>query len=55
MAVQLLRSAFARQTLIEQDAIRFIEYHLERNRIAQESHRNSWLLKHKREKPEVLL
>lgn len=57
MAVQLLRSAFARQRLIEQDAIRFIEYHLERNRIAQsqESHRNSWLPKHKRAKPEVLL
>lgn len=55
MAVQLLRSAFARRTLTEQDAIRLIEYHFDRNRIAHESHRKSWLQKHKRAKPEVLL
>ncbi|NLX99551.1 MAG: hypothetical protein GXY83_25735 [Rhodopirellula sp.] len=55
MAVQLLRSTFARRTLTEQDAIRLIEYHFDRNRIAHESHRKSWLLKHKRTKPEVLL
>jgi SRSO17 transposase len=55
MAVQLLRSAFARRTLTEEDAIRLIEYHLDRNDIAHKSHRKSWLQKHKRAKPEVLL
>ncbi len=55
MAVQLLRSAFARRMLTEDDAIRLIEYHLDRNRIAHDSHRKSWLAKHNRAKPEVLL
>jgi len=32
-----------------------VEYHLQRNRTAHDSHRKSWLQKHKRIKPEVLL
>jgi hypothetical protein len=55
MALRLLRSAFARPRLGPDEAIHLIEYHLERNRVAHESHRKSWLQKHKRIKPEVLL
>jgi SRSO17 transposase len=55
MALRLLRSAFARPRLTEEDAIELVEYHLDRNRTAHESHRKTWLQKHKRIKPEVLL
>src|SRR4030042_4274829 len=47
MALRLLRSAFAQPTLNEQEAIDLVDYHLERNRVAHESHRKSWLQKHK--------
>ena len=47
MALNLLRSAFARPHLSEDDAIRLMEYHLQRNHQATESHRKSWLAKHK--------
>ena len=55
MAVRVLRSAFARGELTEEDAIRIVEYHRRRNRIASKSHRKSWLRKHKNVKPKVLL
>ena len=55
MALRLLRSAFARPKLTEEDAIGLVAYHLHRNHTARESHRKSWLRKHKRIKPEVLL
>lgn len=55
MALRLLRSAFARAKLTEEEAIEFVEYHLQRNHTARESHRKSWIRKHKRIKPEVLL
>jgi SRSO17 transposase len=55
MAVTLLRSAFARPTLSEEEASQLIDYHLERNRVAHDSHRKSWLEKHKNIDPEVLL
>jgi len=55
MALRLLRSAFARISLTEDDAIHLVEYHLERNRVARQSHGKSWLQRHKRVKPEVLL
>jgi len=55
MALCLLRSAFARRKLTDNQAIDLVEYHLRRNRIARDSHRKSWLRKHKRIKPEVLL
>jgi hypothetical protein len=55
LALRLLRSAFARPQLNTETAIDLVEYHLERNRVAYQSHRNSWLQKHKRIKPEVLL
>lgn len=55
MAVQLLRAAFAQPRLTEQDAIHLVEYHLQHNHAARESHRKSWLQNHQRIKPEVLL
>jgi len=55
MAVRVLQSAFARDRCTEDDAISMIEYHLRRNRAAHQSHRNSWLRKHKRRKLKTLL
>jgi SRSO17 transposase len=55
MAVRLLRSALARRRLTEDDAVRLMEYHLRRNRSARQSHRKTWLEKHKWLEPEVLL
>lgn len=55
MAVKVLQSAFARRELDEDDAANIIEYHLRRNHIAHESHRKSWLRKHKSTRLKVLL
>jgi hypothetical protein len=55
MAVKVLQSAFARRELNEDDAANIIEYDLRRNRIAHESHRKSWLRKHKHTRLKVLL
>jgi SRSO17 transposase len=55
MAVRVLQSAFAESDLNEDAAADLIEYHLRRNRTAHESHRKSWLRKHKRTKRKVLL
>jgi SRSO17 transposase len=55
MAVRVLRSAFAQSTLSEQGAIDLIDYHLDRNSVAHESHRKSWLVKHKRLTEDLLL
>lgn len=55
MAVRVLRSAFARRELTEDDAINLLEYHQRRNRIAWKSHRKSWLRKHKNTKAKALL
>ena len=55
MAVRVLQSAFARDRCTEDDAISIIEYHLRRNKAAHQSHRKSWLRKHKRTKAKPLL
>lgn len=55
MAMRVLRSAFARPTLNEQEAIDLIDYYRERNDVAHESHRKTWLAKHKRLAAKVLL
>ncbi len=55
MAVRVLQSAFARRDLHEEDAANIIDYHLRRNRTARQSHRKSWLRKHKRPKLKALL
>jgi SRSO17 transposase len=55
MALQVLQSAFARSKLSEDEASDLIDYHLARNRTAHDSHRKTWLQKHKRIKLETLL
>ena len=55
MALELMKATMSRPTLTETDAIRLTEYHLHRNRVARNSHRKSWLRKHKRVKPKPLL
>lgn len=55
MAVRILQSSFARPTLTEDDAVRIMEYHLRHNRAAHDSHRKSWLRKHKGKIPKALL
>jgi SRSO17 transposase len=55
LALRILRSAFARPSLSEDEAENIIDYHLERNRVAHDSHRKSWLAKHKRLAKKLLL
>jgi SRSO17 transposase len=55
MAVRILQSTFARDRCTEDDAITTIEYYLRRNEAAHQSHRKSWLHKHKRIKAKTLL
>jgi hypothetical protein len=55
MAMRVLRSAFARPTLSEQEAIDLIDYYRERNDVAHESHRKTWLEKHKQLAKKLLL
>jgi SRSO17 transposase len=55
LALRVLRSSFARPTLSEDEATDIIDYHIERNRVAHDSHRKSWLRKHKRLAKKLLL
>lgn len=55
MAVRVLQSVFARDHCTEDDAFSIIDYHLRRNQAAHQSHRKSWLRKHKRTKIKTLL
>ena len=55
MAMRVLRSAFAKPTLNDQEAIDLIDYYRERNHVAHESHRKTWLTKHKRLADKLLL
>jgi SRSO17 transposase len=43
MAVRLLASALPLPKLTEQDALEIVQYHLDRNRVAKNSHHKSWL------------
>ena len=45
-AVRLLRSALAERELSLEAAIRLVEYHIERNKIAKGSHDKAWLARH---------
>jgi hypothetical protein len=45
-SVRLLRSALAVPELGLEAAIRLVEYHIERNRIAKASHDKAWNAKH---------
>ena len=55
MAMRVLRSAFAKPTLSDQEAIDLIDYHRQRNDVAHESHRKTWLATHKRLGEKLLL
>ena len=55
MAMRVLRAAFARATLSEQEAIDLIDYYRDRNKVAHDSHRKSWLAKHKHLGKKLLL
>ena len=55
LAIRILRSSFARPSISEDEAVNIIDYHLERNRVAHDSHRKSWLAKHKRLAKKLLL
>jgi SRSO17 transposase len=55
MAMRVLRSAFAKPTLNDQEAIDLIDYYRERNHVAHKSHRKTWLAKHKRLTEKLLL
>ena len=55
MAMRVLRSAFAKSTLSDQEAIDLIDYHRQRNKVAHDSHRKTWLAKHKRLAEKLLL
>ncbi len=55
LALRVLRSSFARPTVTEDEAMDIIEYHIERNRVAHDSHRKSWLAKHKKLAKKLLL
>jgi SRSO17 transposase len=55
LALRVLRSSFARPTLSEDEAMDIIDYHIKRNRVAHDSHRKSWLAKHKQLAKKLLL
>jgi SRSO17 transposase len=55
MALHLLQSALPRPKLTEVEAIALIEYHLQRNRVARQSHAKSWRKRHKTIRYKVLL
>jgi SRSO17 transposase len=55
LALRVLRSAFARPTLSEDEAIDLIDYYVKRNDVARESHRKSWLARHKQLAKKLLL
>lgn len=55
MALHLLRSALPKPELTEVEAIALIEYHLQRNGVARQSHTKSWNKRHRKIKYKVLL
>jgi SRSO17 transposase len=55
MAMRVLRAAFAKPAISDQEAIDLIDYYRERNDVAHKSHRKTWLAKHKQLTEELLL
>jgi SRSO17 transposase len=55
MAVRVLRVAFAKSTLNEDEATNILDYYRDRNKAAHNSHRKSWIAKHKQLAKELLL
>jgi SRSO17 transposase len=52
---ELLRAALARPRLSLDEAMQLLEYHVQRNQTATQSHRKSWLQKHKRLQEKLML
>jgi hypothetical protein len=50
-----LRASFARTKRSEDEAMDLIDYYLERNKVAHQSHRKTWLAKHKQLAKKLLL
>lgn len=55
MALRLLKEVLPRPQLDETDAIRIVDYYTKYNGIAHDSHRKSWLQRHKRAKRKLML
>jgi hypothetical protein len=55
MSLELIHAALQRSTLTEDDTIRLIQYHLQRNETARRSHHKSWLERHPATIPKPLL
>ena len=55
MALRLLKEVLPRPQLDESDAIRIVDYYTKYNGIAHDSHRKSWLQRHKRAKRKLML
>ena len=55
MIFRLLSAVLPQPTLTPERALEIIEYHIERNRIAKESHTKSWWRRHPKVKPKAPL
>ena len=55
MTFRLLCAVLPQLKLTVDDALEIMEYHIERNRIAQRSHTKTWWLRHPRAKPKAPL
>ena len=55
MAIRLLKSVLKQLNLTQKDAIAIMNYHLRRNRMARNSHRKTWLARHKNVEFKVVL
>jgi SRSO17 transposase len=55
MALRLLQAALPRPALTEEHALDLVSYHLQRNAVAQASHRKTWLKKHETVAQQLLL
>ena len=55
MTFRLLCAVLPQPKLTVDDALGFMEYHIDRNRIAQRSHTKTWWRRHPKAKPKALL
>jgi hypothetical protein len=55
MTFRLLCAVLPQPRLTVADALEIMEYHIERNRIAQDSHAKTWRLRHPKVKPKAPL
>ncbi len=55
LALRVLRAALPRPQLTPEQAIEIIDYYLERNRIAKQSHQKTWKRRHKKVQYKPLL